>query len=306
MQYCKWLSEYTESDIEPYASLLDHQMPMAYGFVIPSTVLSSIFLPPEVQMKFIPLFESTNISLEGERAHVAKLIGKIIKSAKLPKGFSSQISKCYEELLEKQRGYLKMHTHDLHRAYHLLKHVYAPPPVRLSFIPKSSFETVVAGEVELQHSIVEIITKFVETHIGSYAPQAIPSILVQRVLSAQVVGTCMTKNTAGNRSDQMVIHAYFGAKELEDAADVYVIQKEGAQILTKHSVEQPFKYVLKGTQYKKHTLHPSDGSNLVLSDSQIQQIAFLSKDFEKEVYFPQKISFAYENGQLYITKIQPI
>ena len=104
----------------------------------------------------------------------------------------------------------------------------------------------------------------------------------------------------------MVIQAHFGAKALEDAADIYVVQKENASIITKHSVEQPYKFMLHGNEYKKYDLHPQDAGRHVLTDSQIQQVAFLAKDFEKEVYFPQEVSFAFEHGKLFVTKLRPV
>ncbi|MFO0704157.1 MAG: PEP/pyruvate-binding domain-containing protein [Patescibacteria group bacterium] len=306
MNYCVWLADYTETDIEPFAKFLDHEMPIPYGFVIPSNILTSIYLDPEIQHQLIPIFESTNINIEEEREHVRKLVERIIRNSKTPRGFFTSIQTAYEKLLEKEREYLKKETHDLHKALHLMKHVYAPPAVRISFLPNSPFDSLATGEISLEHTIVEQIVKYVDLHIGNATPGKIPSMLVQRALYPQIVGSCETTNMKSNNNDQIVIHSYFGAKELEDAADVYIVQKEGAQIIAKHSVEQPFKYILKGTEYKKVNIHPQDASREVMTDSQIQAVTFLAKDFEKQVYFPQKISFAFENGQLFVTKLRAL
>lgn len=302
MNYCVWLKDYTEGDIEPFASLLDHEMPIPYGFVIPRAILTSIYLAPEIQSKMIPLFESSSQNIDHERQHIVKLIEKIVKGAKTPKGFFSSISSSYEHLHEMENEFHKRETTDLHRAIFTLKHVYKPATVRVSLLPVSRHEILCRGEIAIEHAIIEIITKYFESYVGSHAPTSLPSILIQRVLSAQVCGSCTTVNHSGNRNDQMVIHAFFGTKELEEAGDVYIVQKDTADIVTKYSSEQPFKYVLKGTKWKEVPIHPQDAKAFVLTDSQIQKISYLSKDFEKEVYFPQKISFAFENGKLFVTK----
>lgn len=306
MKHCVWLSDYTDKDIEPLAKLLDHNMPIPYGFVIPSSVLSTIFLAPRVQEKLLHLFELGNISSEMERKHITKLISQIISKAKPLEGFYAGVHFAYEHLLTKEREYRNLDTHDLHKAYHLLKHAYTPPVVRLALLPNLQHENILSGEIALENTIVEIIAKYIDSHIGSAMPQTVPSILVQRALDSTACGYCETVNTHGNRSDQMVICAFPGAKELEFAPDVYMVQKEGASIISRHSAEQPFKYVLKGNGYKEVALHPSEVVQHVLTDSQIQGVAFLAKDFEKEVYFPQKISFAFERGNLFVTKLRTL
>ncbi len=306
MNHCMWLTDYTDVDIEPLTKLLDHKMPIPYGFIIPSSVLSTIFLHPQIQEKLLHLFELGNISSELERKHVTKLIAQIIAKAKPLSGFYSGVHFAYEHLLSKEREYRNLDTHDIHKAYHLLKHAYSPPVVRVSFLPNSNLEIILSGEIALEHAIVDIIVKFIDSHIGSTIPQSVPSILVQRVLDSSAVGYCETINSHGNRDDQMVICAFPGTKELEFAPDIYMIKKEGASIISRHSAEQPFKYILKGNSYKKMPLHPSEVAQHVLTDSQIQEVAFLSKDFEKEVYFPQKISFAFEKGNLFVTKLRTL
>lgn len=306
MQHYVWLSEYTEKDIDPYTRLLDQQVPLSYGFVIPSSTLTTLFLPLEVQQKLIPLFELVHAEEQQERSHVVKLISSIIAKSALPAPFLRDIHIAYEQLLERERAYRHLATHDGHRALHIMKHIYAPPVVALSLLPTSFDSTLARGELSLESSLRELIAAYLTRHIGHPLPPSIPSVLVKRVVDAQCVGTCETINRSGNRTDQMVITVHAGAKELEESAHVYLVQKSDAHVIARHFQEQPFKYVLQGTQYKKVAIHPKSATDEILTDSQIQKIVYCAKDFEREVYFPQKIHFAFEKGELFIERIRPL
>lgn len=301
-----WLTDYTEPDIDPYAKILDNHLPTPYGFVIPHEELHSLYLPLSIQQKLIPIFELAQESNTGDVKQAHLIIQKIIRNVQLPKKVSMQIIRMYELLLEKEREYLKLHTNDLHRAVHTLKHVYAPVPTKVTFLSGSPIEMVSLGDQGLLQAITLAITAYLQSRVSVERAIRLPSILVQRLTNGQYSGYCVTENPSTSDKEQLVVYANHGAKMLEDSSDVYIVQKDGATIRSRHLLTQPYKYVLKGSEYKKVRLHEEDGARQVLPDSLIMEVAYLAKDIEKKLYFPQKISWTYEGKSLYVTALRQI
>jgi len=301
-----WLAEYTDVDIDPYARILDLGFPMPYGFVIPRSILHGIFLDLKTQEKLIPLFELIQHNNIDDINHARRLILKIIGKVVIPTSFSVAIHKGYEQIYEKERQYLKLKTHDLHRAIHVLKHVYSPPTVNITFLPKSNIELLATGEQSLIDTIIVAIIANLENHLVTDKLLKIPSIMVQRLTNGQYSGYCQTTNSAHKDTNQIVIYANHGAKMLDESADVYIISKDTVKIRSKHLLTQPYKYVLKNGEYRKVNFHEEDGGRQVLHDSLISQIAYMAKDIEKKLYFPQKIYWTFENGNLFVTRLRQL
>jgi phosphoenolpyruvate synthase/pyruvate phosphate dikinase len=303
---CVWLADYTQGDIDNIANIIDANLPMAYGFVVPSNILTSIFLTPQIEHKLLPLFDSGILNLHEEKNHIAHLVSDVIRSVSIPKKFASDITSHYEKILLKEREYKKQITNDLHTAVNVLKHVYTPPSVRLTMLPIGRVEKVVVGEIAVIDAIYDLVVEYVLSKIDSHQLGIIASILVQRVFSAQSVAQCLTTNMIAQRPDQMIIYAYHGTKELEDCAQVYILNKSTSEVISQNFTEQPFRYVQKGHKLQHLKMHPQDAVRPAISDAQIQKIFYLSKDIEKKYYYPQKISFAFEKGELLVTKINPL
>lgn len=301
-----WLADYTNGDVDVYAKMLDLGLPIPYGFVIPRTVLHSVFLNLEVQEKLIPLFEYTHEQNSGEVVHVQELIKKIIEHIHIPKELVEQVQSAYEHILEKEKQYLKVHVSDIHRAVHILKHIYAPPVICISTLPYAHISQLCSGEQSLVHSISMVVIKYLQQSIAKGRPIDLPSILVQRVQNGQFSGYCETVNKVRGDTNQIVVYGNIGAQVLEEAGDVYVLTKDTVNILHRHIMTQPYKYVLKGTEYKRVVIHEEDGKRQILPDSLITKIAYLAKDIEKKLYFPQKVYWTLENGILYVTRLKQI
>lgn len=301
-----WLADYTNGDVDAYAKMLDLGLPLPYGFVIPRSVLHSVYLNLEVQEKLIPLFEYTHDQNSGELVHAQELVQKIIDHIRVPKNLVKQVHGAYERILEKEKDYLKVHQNDLHRAVHILRHIYAPPVVRVSALPYSEITLVCAGEQSLMHSVNMVVIEYLQKSIVKGRPIDLPSILVQRVQNGQFSGYCETVNKVRGDTNQIVVYGNIGAQVLDEAGDVYVLAKDTVNILHKHIMTQPYKYVLKSTQYKRVTIHEEDGKRQILPDSLIMKIAYLAKDIERKLYFPQKVYWTLENGILYVTRLKHI
>ncbi len=301
-----WLQDYTEGDIDPFAKILDLGLPFPYGFVISRSVLHSVYLNLAVQEKLIPLFEYSHEDSSGELAHVQDLIQQIFHNIHIPKDFAHRVNSAYEHLLEKEKYYLKLHVSDLHRAANILRHIYSPPVVRMSFLPHSSSTSFCAGESSLIDSVTQMAVSHLKGNIAKERSIELPSILVQRVPNGQYSGYCETLNKVRHNSNQMVIYGNLGAQILDEAGDLYIIDKDSVTITDRHIQTQPYKYVLKGTGYKKVAIHEEDGNRQILPDSLILKISYLCKDIERKLYFPQKIYWTLENGLLYVTRLKQI
>ncbi|GEM_PF-1694437 len=301
-----WLTDYHDSDIDPYAKALDLGLPLAYGFVIPRALMHSTFLPIGVQQKLIPLFELAQHHSAHEIEHSQKLIHKIIEGIKIFPIFLRQIHTSYESLLEHERKYLRLHVTDLHRAHHILRHVYAPPPVSVRFLPNTPATLHCAGEQSLVHTIALLVIESLKKNLISGASPHVQSVLVQRMYNGQYSGYCDTTNTVRSMQNQLVVYGNAGARMLDEAGDMYIVDKENMQIIDKHVLTQPFKYTLKGAEYKKIALHEQDGDRQTLPDSLVLKVAYTAKDVEKKLYFPHRVHWTFENGLLYITKLRPL
>lgn len=301
-----WLADYTEGDIDVYTKVLDLGLPLPYGFVIPRALLHTVFLNLEVQEKLIPLFEFSQEDSAGEVVHVQDLIQQIIDHTKIPKHFLRMVHVAYEHLLEKEKQYLKLHVNDFHRATHILKHIYSPPAVKVSFLPYSNISMTCAGEQSLVHTITLIAAEYLKQNIAKSKMINIPSIVVQRMQNGQFSGFCETVNKVRDNKNQIVVYGNIGAQTLDEAGDVYILEKDSMKITHRHVLTQPYKYVLKGVHYKRVSIHEEDGKRQTLPDSLVMKIAYLAKDIEKKLYFPQKMSWTLENGMLYVTKLKQI
>jgi phosphoenolpyruvate synthase/pyruvate phosphate dikinase len=102
----------------------------------------------------------------------------------------------------------------------------------------------------------------------------------------------------------MVAYSNIGAQILEESGDVYILEKDTMHITHRHVLTQPYKYSLRGLQYKKVPIHEEEGKRQILPDSIIMKIGYLAKDIEKKLYFPQKIYWTMENGILYVTRLK--
>jgi len=301
-----WLADYTDSDIDAYSRILDLGLPLAYGFVIPRSVLHTVYLNLGVQEKLIPLFEFSHDDNSAEVVHVQELIQKIVENIKVPKDFLKQIHSAYEQMLEKEKKYLKIHVSDLHRAVHILRHIYYPPAVNVSFLPYSNISLSCAGEQSLLHSITLAIIEYLKQSVAKGQSIDVPSIVVQRMQNGQYSGYCETINKMRANNQQIVVYSNIGAQILEESGDVYIMDKDTMHIAHRHVLTQPYKYSLRGLQYKKVPIHEEEGKRQVLADSIIMKIGYLAKDIEKKLYFPQKIYWTMENGILYVTRLKQI
>lgn len=301
-----WLDAYTETDVDVYTKILDLGLPMPFGFVIPRSYLHSIFLNLSLQEKLIPLFEFSKGEDVGELAHVQSLVDEILRRHHISKGFMREVSTSYEHIWEHERRYLRLHVNDLHRAAQILRHIYAPPAVRVLLLPHASHPATCVGEASLVDTIVQAVASHIKHLIASGGSLDIQSILVQRVTDGKYSGYCETVNRIRSDSHQMVVYANHGAQILDEAGDVYLLQKDTMRVTDRHILTQPYKMVLKGAGYRKMHIHEEEGRRQVLPDSLIMRIGYLARDIERELYFPQKVSWTYEHGILYVTRLRSI
>ncbi len=301
-----WLEDYTETDVDLYTKILDLRLPLPYGFIIHRSHLHSTFLPLRVQEQLIPLFEFANGEERMELSHVQSLVDTIFERHRIPRDFVKKLTTAYEHIWEKEKRYLKHHVTDLTRAAQVLRHIYAPPPVHVSLLPHSTTRSLCAGEASLVDAVTHTISGHIKHLIASGRPLDLQSILVQRATNGQYSGYCETVNRIKSDSHQMVVYANFGAQLLDEAGDIYILQKDSMTIADRHIQTQPYKYVLKGATYRQVHLHEDEGRRQILPDSLISRIGYLARDVERELYFSQKVYWTIEHGILYVTRLKHI
>ena len=136
------------------------------------------------------------------------------------------------------------------------------------------------------------------------------SVIVQKMIQAEVSGVLFTVDPVTNKKDRIIIEAVWGLGELivQGAVlpDHYVVQKETFSILSKKISSQK-KQLVKVKDTTKEVEVPVKQMDLQkLSDEDIISLAKIADKIQKHYYFPQDIEWARDKKNLYIVQTRPI
>ncbi len=304
--HCVWADTYTGSDLGRYAVLYDHRLPTPAGWIIPHTVIQDIFLGEHTrhrlqQIKDMVLHDSTTELQTGRQ-----MISQIITSIRIPGTFRSELLATYERLAEHERSTRHLHTTHLHKAQDILTQIYHPATVTLSTLPVPDLSVIASGEASLVDTLKQIVIDYISTRLHHHTPISLPSVLIRRLPRAEYVGICDTTDPLLSDKTSLTISAYRGSLRLDEAADVYTVNKSSLTIMSRHILTQPYQMILRGNGYMKAPLHESVGAQQNLTDEMILQVADMARDIEKKLYFPHRIEWAIEKGEVYIMELKKI
>jgi len=304
--YGVWADTYTGNDLGRYTVIYDHHLSTTAGWIILHTTLHEIFLNERSlyqiqQIKDMVLHDSATELQTGR-----KMVTQIINAVRIPGTFRSSLVATYEHLADHERTMRHLHTTHLHKAQDILTHIYHPPTVTISTLPVPDHSAIASGEASLIDALKQMIIDYISIRLHHQTPITLPSLLIRRLPRAEYVGTCDTTDHALADRSQLTISAHHGSLRLDEAADIYTVHKPTLAITSKHILTQPYQMILRGNGYVKTPLHDSVGSTQNLTDEMIQRVADMARDIEKKLYFPHRIEWAIEKGEIYIMELKKI
>lgn len=136
------------------------------------------------------------------------------------------------------------------------------------------------------------------------------SVIVQKMIQAEVSGVMFTIEPVSNEKDKIMIEAVLGLGELivqgSVVPDRYMVQKETFSILSKEISDQTIMQVRKGSETKEVDVPEKEREIQKLSDQQIIELAKIGDRLQKHYYFPQDVEWAMEEKELYIVQTRPV
>ncbi|MEZ4812867.1 MAG: PEP/pyruvate-binding domain-containing protein [Caldisericia bacterium] len=135
------------------------------------------------------------------------------------------------------------------------------------------------------------------------------SVVVQRIIDADVSGVVFTINPANNDYDELVINANFGLGESVVSGavepDNIIINKFIGEIIEK-KIGSKLKMITTKEDGYTEELELEDSSKLSLSDSQIFALLEISKNIEEYYDHPMDIEWCIKDDQVYVLQARHI
>lgn len=135
------------------------------------------------------------------------------------------------------------------------------------------------------------------------------AVVVQKMVDSEESGIAFSVHPVTEDENQMVIEAGFGLGEAvvsgQITPDSYVVDKRDFSLAEKNVSEQSqglYKVESGGSEWKEL----EKGSEQVLSEDKIKELAKLIKKIETHYGFPCDIEWAKERNKIYITQSRPI
>jgi pyruvate,water dikinase len=154
------------------------------------------------------------------------------------------------------------------------------------------------------------------------------SVVVQKMIFADVAGVCLTKHPVSNDTSKFVIEAAYGLGEALVSGsltpDTYIVEALSGAIIEKDISEQTFKLVLdteggfggeagggsrrelRGGGLRKVLVDEAIVAAQKLSDQQIAEVFAVASDVAALYQMPMDIEWAYEADKLYILQARPV
>lgn len=150
---------------------------------------------------------------------------------------------------------------------------------------------------------------FYRARKGSLSDLAM-AVVVQRQLQPEKAGVLFTIDPVRRRSDQMIVEAVWGLGEVlvsgQVTPDHYVIARDGIVRQARVSVQTTALYPLPGGGTREHALDAAQGSNRVLDDAELLQLAVLGNRLQQQFGMPQDVEWAFQQGKLYVLQSRPV
>lgn len=136
------------------------------------------------------------------------------------------------------------------------------------------------------------------------------AILVQKMVQSKNSGVIFTKDLVENKKNVIIIKAIYGlgllGAEAEVDPDLYSVNKQNFEILTKEIKPQTIELRLKGDDNEKVKVSQFRQKKQKINDRQIIKLAKIGTRIQDYYYFPQEIEWGIEKDKVFIFQSKPI
>ncbi|MBE0416046.1 MAG: phosphoenolpyruvate synthase, partial [Dehalococcoidia bacterium] len=241
---------------------------------------------------------------------VAAEIKKSISAAAIPEEIAQEIAQAYEKM-----GGGLVAVRSSATAEDLPEASFAGQ--QRTFLNVEGEKEVIAAVQGCWASLFEPRAIFYRAHHGFDHLEVGIAVPVQRMVQSETSGVLFTLEPVTSDHGKVVIEAVYGLGEPivsgELTPDLYVVNKEGMEILDKKIARQEWQVVhdtkrgkgLGETNVRVPILEPEQGKQK-LPDEDIIALARIGKQLEELYAFPQDVEWAKDGGRLFIVQTRPV
>ncbi len=283
-------------------------IPVPGGFIVTANAyfdfLEKAGLKDKIRQQLQPLDPGNSKQLQ----QIAAKIKQLILDAAMPAELAQEIEQAYNQM---GNGLVAVRS-----------------SATAEDLPEASF----AGQQRTLLNIQggkEVVTAVQECWASLFEPRAIfyrhqqgfdhfkvgIAVPVQKMVQSQASGVMFTLEPVTSDSNKIVIEAVFGLGEAivsgEITPDLYVVDKDSLEIITKKTVNQESQLIKNPTAGAKETniwapIPASTQNQPKLDDNEITKLAWVGKQIENHYRFPQDIEWAKEDNKIYILQTRPV
>ena len=277
--------------------------PLPNGFIVSSRAYFNFIRENQLAVKIKNLLTTANFNHPESLQQVSHYIKNLILQADQSDAFVKEVTSAYTTL----SGFFKESLVVVNAS------ITAADLPTVTYFGQQEISMLAKGDADILLKIKECWTTLFEPQALLYRHEHNfdhfrigCAVVIQQVIDAEQSGVLFTIDPVTNDKSRMIIDAVYGINEREITPDHYEINKADGQILKKNIVAQGAYIKKTGMKEKEVELDNVTGNRQKISDFQIKELVQLGKGVEKECYFPQQISWAIRNNNIYLTKIQAL
>ncbi|MCJ7786912.1 phosphoenolpyruvate synthase, partial [Patescibacteria group bacterium] len=136
------------------------------------------------------------------------------------------------------------------------------------------------------------------------------AVPVQEMIPAEISGVMFTIDPVNHEKNRLIIEAVYGLGEYlvqgTVTPDIYVVEKNSLDILSKKVEKQTVQLVKVGSLTKQESVPRRLRLRRKLTDSQIQTLAQIGKKIHHHYFYPQDIEWVLYKKKFYIVQSRPV
>lgn len=280
--------------------------PVPAGFAVTVEAYDQFLKENNLADRINEILEKTDVHKPDSLENAAKSIQNAIKRGRVPDGVAKETIKAYKKLSGKG-----------------IDRVAVRSSATAEDLPDASFAGQQATYLNVKGE-ANLIDKVRACWASLFTARAIfyreenkiehkrvkISVIVQKMIGAEVSGVMFTIEPVSNEKDKIMIEAVWGLGELivqgSVVPDRYVVQKETFSILSKEISEQTIMQVREGNETKEVKVPDKIKDSQKLSDELIVDLAKIGDKLQKHYYFPQDVEWTMEGEELCIVQTRPV
>ena len=285
-------------------------IPVPPGFIVTAQSYFSFLGKSNLTDRIHSLLSSLDLNDSAKLQSVASEIKNSIGAAKMPEEIAREIAQAYRKM-----GGGLVAVRSSATAEDLPEASFAGQ--QRTFLNVEGEKEVVAAVQGCWASLFEPRAIFYRAQQGFDHLKVGIAVPVQRMVQSEASGVLFTVEPVTSDRGKVVIEAVYGLGEAivsgEVTPDLYVVDKEGVEILDKKIARQEWQLVRGVTGGKnfeetniKVPIPNSKKTKQKLPDEDIIALARIGQMIEELYAFPQDVEWAKEGGVLYIVQTRPV